>query len=111
MFSKTNGIFYSYFLLIGDQDEADKYKVTMMAGNGGQTEKTHRDGKVFPIDAQESSIIKEKNGVLSFQRGTGDLFEDQDDEGQAVAKRKKVYMRFEISNVATASSRPPVYSD
>ena len=92
---RVDKFYYSYLYILADQEEAENYTVTITVGHGGQTEKTHRNGKVFPIDDKHEDILKQRSGVLSFSRGTGDLFEDQDVAGQ----EKKVVLSFKISRV------------
>ena len=52
----------------------------------------------------KNSIIKQRNGVLSFHRANGDLLEDNE-EGQD--EEKKVNLRFQISKVASEVINPP----
>ena len=92
---RVDRLYYSYLYILADQEAAKKYSVTITVGHGGQTEKIHRDGKVFPVDAKQKDILKQRNGVLSFERGNGDLFEDQDVRGE----EKKVVLHFKISRV------------
>ena len=71
---KIDGIFYSYVLIIGDEEEAKKFKAAISIGTGGQSGLVHI-GQVFPIDAKREDIIKEKSGVLSFSPiGMGETF-------------------------------------
>ena len=93
--TRVDRFYYSYLYILADQEEAENYTVTITVGHGGQTEKIHRNGKVFPIDDKHEDILKKRNGVLSFERGTGDLFVDQDVRG----KEKKVEICFKISRV------------
>ena len=93
--TRVERLYYSYLYILADPDEAKNYTVTMTAGHGGQTEKIHRNGQVFPIDDKQKDVLKQRNGVLSFERGTGDLFADHDVPG----RQKKVEICFEISRV------------
>ena len=68
--------------------------MTIIAGYGGQTEKTHRDGKVFPIDAKQRDILRQSNGVLTFDRGTEDLFQDREGSDHP---EKKVSLSYKIT--------------
>ena len=48
---KIDGIFYSYVQIMGDEEEARKFKVALSIGKGGQSGLVHI-GQVFPIDAK-----------------------------------------------------------
>jgi len=81
---KIDGIFYSYMQILGDEEEAKKFKVALSIGNGGQSGLAHI-GRVFPIDAKREDIIKEKSGVLSFSpTGMGEMFFEVKSEDKKV---------------------------
>ena len=71
-----DGIIYSYVQIMGNDEDAKKFKVALSIGKGGQSGLVHI-GQVFPIDAKREDIIKEKSGVLSFSPtgpGMGETF-------------------------------------
>ena len=92
---KADGIFYSYVYILGDLEEAKKFKVALSIGQGTQSGIIHT-GQIFPIDAKKEAILKEKSGVLSFSStGMGQtLFEDIDD-GEL---KKQLQVNIRISN-------------
>ena len=89
---KVDGIFYTYVYILGDLEEAKKFKVAIAIGQGTQSGIIHT-GQIFSIDAKQQDIIKEKRGVLSFSWiGMGEtLFED-------VGERKSLQVLIKISN-------------
>ena len=69
-----DGIIYSYVQIMGNDEDAKKFKVALSIGKGGQSCLGHI-GQVFSIDAKREDIIKEKSGVLSFSPiGMGETF-------------------------------------
>ena len=94
--TRIDRLYHSYLYILADIEEAKNYTVTITAGYGGQTEKIHRGGQVFPIDAKQKDILKQRNGVLSFERGSGDLFEDQE---HVPGLEKKVVLCFKVNRV------------
>ena len=96
--SKVEGVYYFYLHIMGDLEEANRFKVAITIGSGRQSGIIHI-GKVFPIDAKMEDVIKEKSGVLSFwQGGMGEsLLEDVDET------TKKIVMNFKISSAQEAT--------
>ena len=66
--TKVDGIYYFYFQIIGNIEEANEFKVELSIGHGKQSGIFH-SGRVFPIDTKREDIIKEESGVLSFWPG------------------------------------------
>ena len=91
----VDGTFYAYMYILGDLEEAKKFKVAISVGQGTQSGIIHT-GQIFPIDAKQKDIMKEKSGVLSFSStGLGEtLFEDinMDDE------KKRLQVCYKIMN-------------
>ena len=87
-----DGIIYSYVQIMGNDEDAKKFKVALSIGKGGQSGLVHI-GQVFPIDAKREDIIKEKSGVLSFSpTGMGEtFFEDIKSED-----KKRLYLTTKI---------------
>ena len=77
-------------------------KVAISVGQGTQSGIIHT-GQIFPIDAKQKDILKEKSGVLSFSStGLGEtLFEDikMDDE-----KKKRLQVYYKIMNTEEFTS-------
>ena len=89
----VDGIFYTYVYILGDLEEAKKYKVAISIGQGTQSGIIHT-GQIFPIDAKKEEIIKEKSGVLSFSPiGMGETLFEVLDENQ-----KQLRVHIKISN-------------
>ena len=88
---KVDGIFYTYVYILGDHEEAKKFKVAISIGQGTQTGIIHT-GQIFPIDAKKEDIIKEKSGVLSFSpTGMGEtLFEDVEENQKILSVDIKI---------------------
>ena len=81
---KVDGIYYTYMYILGDLEEAKKFKVTISIGEGRPSGLVHT-GQIFPIDAKKEDIIKEESGVLSFSPiGMGATFFEDVDENQKV---------------------------
>ena len=87
---KTDGIFYVYTYILGDLKEAQKFKVAISIGKGGPSALIHV-GQIFPIDARREDILKEKNGVLSFNPiGMGETFFGNVEGGKTLAIEIKI---------------------
>ena len=81
---RDNGIFYSFVYILGDIEEAKKFKVAISIGEGRPSSLVHT-GQIFPIDAKREDIVKEKSGVLSFSPiGMGETFFEEIDEDNKV---------------------------
>ena len=79
--------------ILGDLEEAKKFKVDISIGQGRQSGIVHT-GQIFPIDAKKEDIIKEKSGVLSFSPiGMGETFFEDGDQNQKILQ-----VHFKISN-------------
>ena len=103
---KVDGIFYSYLQIMGDEEEAKKFKVALSVGRA-QSGLVHI-GQVFPIDAKREDIIKEKSGVLSFSPiGMGEtFFEDIKNED-----RKNLRVTYNILDAGEKCTRLSKYLD
>ena len=101
-----DGIFYSYVQIMGDEEEAKKFKVALTVGSA-QSGLVHI-GQVFPIDAKMKDIIKEKSGVLSFSpTGMGEtFFEDVKSKD-----RKKLHLTYNILDAGEKCTHLSKYLD
>ena len=103
---KEDGIFYTYVQIMGDEDEAKKFKVALSIGRG-QSGLVHI-GQVFLIDAKREDIIKQKSGVLSFSPyGMGEsFFEDIKSED-----RKNLHLTYNILDAKEKCTHLSKYLD
>ena len=94
---RVDGTFYTFVYILGDLEEAKKFKVAIAVGQGTQSGMIHT-GQIFPIDAKLNDIIKEKSGVLSFSSvGMGEtLFENIKVAGE---DKKQLQVHFKIMSV------------
>ena len=102
-----DGIIYSYVQIMGNDEDAKKFKVALSIGKGGQSGLVHI-GQVFPIDTKREDIIKQKSGVLSFSPyGMGEsFFEDIKSED-----RKNLHVTYNILDAGEKCTRLYKYLD
>ena len=105
-----DGIFYSYVQIMGDEEEAKKFKVGLSIGKGGKSGLVHI-GQVFPIDAKREDIIKEESGVLSFSLiGMGATFFEDVESGDN-ADKKLLRLTTKILDAEEKCTHPSKYFD
>ena len=97
--SKVDGIYYFFVYMLAHLEEARKFRVTILIGQGTQSGIIHT-GKIFPIDAKRDDIVKEKSGVVSFsQAGMGEtFFTDGEDETKLIEVHIKISRACEPKN-------------